>query len=56
MEALKNIKTYMLWIMIICSSGYGLFVASVFKPYGGEFDASFLALIGSLGAVVNGFC
>jgi len=42
--------------MIICSSGYGLFVASVFKPYGAEFTPTFLALIGSIGAVLNGIC
>lgn len=42
--------------MIICSSGYGLFIASVFKPYGATFEPNYLALIGSIGAVINGVC
>ena len=55
-EALKNYKTYMLMAMIVCSSGYGLFIASVFKPYGATFEPTYLTLVGSIGAVLNGIC
>lgn len=53
----------MLLIMIICSSGYGLFIASIYKAYGGipddndvKISDGFLTVVGSIGAVLNGLC
>jgi hypothetical protein len=53
----------MLLMMIICSSGYGLFIASIYMSYGGIPDkegnrigSGFLTTVGSIGAVLNGLC
>ena len=53
---MKNIRTWHLWLMVICSSCYGLFIASTFKSYGSLFITSdtFLSIVGSIGAVCNG--
>jgi MFS transporter, OFA family, oxalate/formate antiporter len=49
----------MMLLMILCSSGYGLFVASVFKSYGSidqsaDFSDTLLTTIGSVGILMNG--
>ena len=53
----------MLLAMIVCSSGYGLFIASIYKAYGGipdedgnKISDGFLTVVGSIGAVLNGLC
>lgn len=51
----------MMLIMILCSSGYGLFIASVFKSYGSldeeaDFSDTLLTTIGSVGILMNGIC
>jgi len=51
----------MMLLMILCSSGYGLFIASVFKSYASidedaEFSDTLLTTIGSVGILMNGIC
>ena len=55
-QALWKLKTWLIWLMIVNSSCYGLFIASTFKSYGSIFIQSdnFLTLVGSIGAVTNG--
>lgn len=56
MESFKDYRTFYLWIMIILTSSYPFYIASNFKSYEQQDlnDDSFITLVGSLGAVMNG--
>jgi MFS family permease len=58
-QAIKTCQTWHLISMILCSSCYGLFIASVFKVYGNsdpdvDFGDSFITLTGAIASVLNG--
>lgn len=55
-EILRDIRTYQIWGLIICSSLYPLYIASNFKSYGetGIDDDQFITIVGAVGAVFNG--
>jgi len=51
----------MMLMMILCSSAYGLFIASVFKSYASlDVEAGYsdteLTAIGGVGVLMNGIC
>ena len=55
-EALFSVNTLFIWLMIIFSSSYGMFMSHTFKALGiiTINDDLFLTTVGSIGAVVNG--
>ena len=55
-QSIFHYRTLYIWILIILSSSFPFYIASNFKSYESidVDDESFITLVGSIGAVVNG--
>uniref|UniRef100_A0A7S2X974 Major facilitator superfamily (MFS) profile domain-containing protein n=1 Tax=Lotharella oceanica TaxID=641309 RepID=A0A7S2X974_9EUKA len=56
-DFLKDVRSYMLWVMMTLSTSSGVLVVSTYKTFGAihGFSDQFLTIIGSLCLVFNGF-
>ena len=56
LQSMKDYRTLQIWIMMICSCSFPLYIASNFKSYEQKDlnDDQFITIVGSVGAVFNG--
>jgi hypothetical protein len=57
-EVFTEKQVYLLLVITACASAWGVYTISVYKIFGVKWicDDYFLALIGSVSAIVNGVC